>query len=152
MRLQTPLHETSVTRMKTFWRSCSTINDCLSPATSVPSTAKVHMNTTVNVRDKCIIQQTRHQTSIEANCNRCVTTEVQQLRPVQGGKLTLSVNSSVVMGVCVGSRRRLYLGQRNWDKLEENPFIKSNLSDRLLVFIGFLLGIHCGINILKQNI
>lgn len=34
----------------------------LSPAASVPSTAKVHMNTTVNVRDKCIIQQTIHQT------------------------------------------------------------------------------------------
>lgn len=79
MWLQTPLHETRVTRMKTFWRSCSTI---------------YHQPLQYLQQQKCTwIQQWMWETSVSYNkqdmrhlCNRCFTTEVQQSRPVQGGK------------------------------------------------------------------
>lgn len=111
----------------------------LSPAASVPSTAKVHMNTTVNVRDKCIIQQTRHL------CNRCFTTEVQQSRPVQGGKFDplcqQQCGDGCVRGLeeeAVRVRRTEELRQTERKYVYQTEFIRQVIGIHW-VFIGYSL-------------
>lgn len=125
----------------------------LSPAASVPSTAKVHMNTTVNARDKCIIQQTRHQTSIEANCNRCVTTEVQQLRPVhvQGGKFDSLCQQQCGDGCVRGLDEEAVRTTEELRQTGRKSVFQTEFIRQVNGIHWVLLDIHCGINILKQH-